>query len=53
MMNKLEGSGDQANTCMLTCMGSMGCGVRMPNGGPYLSDADQAKIRDWIAQGAN
>ena len=26
--------------------------VRMPNGGPFLSDETQSKIRDWINQGA-
>jgi len=47
MMNKLEG-----NLCMLTCMGPSGCGVQMPNGGTPLMAAEQAKIRDWIGQGA-
>ncbi len=27
-------------------------GVRMPQGGPYLSDADIQLIRTWIAEGA-
>ena len=27
-------------------------GVRMPNGGPYLTDAQMKLVRDWILRGA-
>ncbi len=49
MMNKVED-----NLCMLSCMGTTTppCGVKMPQVGDPLPAADQAKLRDWIAQGA-
>ena len=39
LINKLTGTGGI-------------CGVRMPQGGPYLSTADVDKIRAWINRGA-
>jgi hypothetical protein len=29
------------------------CGVRMPEGGPYLPASDIQRFFDWISQGAN
>jgi hypothetical protein len=39
LVHKLEGSADIV-------------GVRMPRGGPYLTDGQIAVIRRWIAEGA-
>lgn len=33
--------------------GDPAVGVRMPVGGPYLSDAEISKVADWIKQGTN
>ena len=33
-------------------IGNPAWGARMPQGGPYLSNADIAKVREWILEGA-
>jgi hypothetical protein len=55
---KLEGTQSavlSAGGCITCNLGSLivgDCGGRMPLGGPYLSDAEIQRIRDWIDQGA-
>lgn len=45
--------GDFANSYLYRKITGVGIsGERMPNGGPYLSDAQIALVRDWIRRGA-
>jgi len=45
--------GDSGNSLLLNLMGSYPrCGVRMPQGGPFLTDTQLAVVAEWIDAGA-
>ncbi|NOY91100.1 MAG: hypothetical protein GXP55_07790 [Deltaproteobacteria bacterium] len=45
--------GDSGNSLLVNLMGSSPrCGVRMPQGGPFLTDTQLAVVAEWIDAGA-
>jgi hypothetical protein len=49
LMNKVEGT----HACSgFTCVGPVGCGVRMPEASPALPTSEVELLRDWIKKGA-
>ncbi len=50
LVNKLDGT--QAQVCSQNGDPAFNCGLQMPNGGPYLSQADLDALKQWITDGA-